>query len=108
MNLSGSILDKLEDILISKGRYHSREELIEDSFRSLLRAKPELRKELAIGLYERGEVSLSKAAEICGLNIEDFKELLRENGIKIVVPDISSEELDKEVEEISIQTCPIA
>jgi len=101
MNLATSILSKLEDILISKGRYHSREELMEDSFRSLLRTKPELRKELAIGLYERREVSLSKAAEICGLNIEDFKELLKENSIKIVVPDISSEELDREVEEIS-------
>jgi len=101
MSLTTSILSKLEDILISKGRYHSREELIEDSLRSLLRTKPELRKELALGLYERGEISLSKAAEICGLNIEDFKELLKESDIKILVPDISPEEINKEVEEIS-------
>lgn len=51
-------------------------------------------------LYKRKEVSLSRAAEICGLDIENFKELLKERGIKILVPSIPVKEIDKDVERI--------
>lgn len=89
---------KLDKILVDMGKYSSREELMEDALRALLRTKPELRMDLAIELYKKREVSLSRAAEICGLNIEDFKELLKERGIKITVPEVTSDELDREVE----------
>lgn len=89
---------KLDKILVDMGKYSSREELMEDALRALLRTKPELRMDLAIELYKKKEVSLSRAAEICGLNIEDFKELLKERGIKITVPEVTSNELDREVE----------
>jgi len=59
-----------------------------------------LKRDLAIELYAKKEVSLSRAAEICGLNIEDFRALLKERGIKIIVPNIPVEEIDKEVEKI--------
>jgi len=65
-----------------------------------LRAKPELKIDLSVELYKKGEVSLSRAAEICGLNLEDFKELLRERGIKISIPPISAEDVNQEVERI--------
>jgi len=54
----------------------------------------------AVELYKRGEVSLSRAAEICGLNIEDFRELLKSRGIKVAVPTISRDEIDEEVKRI--------
>jgi len=93
-----TILDDLE-ILIEKGTYSDKDELIRDALRTLLRSKPHLRKELAIELYKRHKISLSRASEICGVNIEDFKELLREGDIKVTVPSLG-EELTKEVEEI--------
>lgn len=93
-------LSKLDEILVSTGRYPSKKELIEDALRALIRAKPELKRDVAIELYKKNEVSLSRAAEICGLNIEDFKELLKERGIKIPVPSIPVEEVDEEVERI--------
>lgn len=34
-------LSKFDEILVKTGRYPSKRELIEDAFRSLLRAKPE-------------------------------------------------------------------
>lgn len=43
--------------------------------RSLLRSKPELRGQLAIELYRQGKVSLSRAAEIGGVDMESFKAL---------------------------------
>ena len=92
--------NKLDEILVRIGRYPSEKELMEDALRTLLRAKPELKMDVAIELYKKSEVSLSRASEICGLNIEDFKELLKEKGIKILVPSIPNKEVDKEVERI--------
>lgn len=95
-----TVLDELNEILISTGKYASRKELIEDALRALLRDKPELRRDAAIYLYKNERISLSRGAEVCGLNIEDFKELLREKDIKIKIPSIPSEEIDREVEVI--------
>lgn len=95
-----SMIDELDEILIDVGRYPNKSELMKDALRALLRAKPELRKDIAVGLYKKKAVSLSKAAEIYGSDIEDFKELLRESGVKIEVPHIPSEEIDEEVESI--------
>jgi len=95
-----TVLNEMDKILVSLGKYPSKKELREDALRALLRAKPELRRDVAVELYKKKEVSLSRAAEICGMDIEDFKELLKEKGIKVSVPDVSSEEIDKEVEKI--------
>ncbi|MCP4667287.1 MAG: hypothetical protein GY849_13075 [Deltaproteobacteria bacterium] len=95
-----TVLSKFDEILVRIGRYPSERALIEDALRTLLRAKPELKRDVAIELYKKSEVSLSRAAEICGLNIEDFKELLKEKGIKILVPGISAEVISEEVESI--------
>jgi len=82
------------------GGYPGKRELIEDALRALIREKPELKMDTAVELYKRGEVSLSRAAEICGLNIEDFRELLKSRGIKVAVPTISRDEIDEEVKRI--------
>ena len=95
-----TVLSKFDEILVRIGRYPSEKELIQDALRALLRSKPELKKDVAIELYQKNEVSLSRAAEICGLNIEDFKESLKEKGIKISVAIVPVEELDKELERI--------
>ncbi len=95
-----TILSRFDEILVRIGKYPSKEELIEDALRTLIRANPELKRDLAMELYTKKEVSLSRAAEICGLNIEDFKALLKERSIKITVPSIPVEEIDEEVEKI--------
>ncbi len=93
-----TMLDELDKTLVDMGKYPNKKELINDALRALLRAKPELRRDLAVELYRKKTVSLSKAAEICGSTIEDFKELLKERGIKIIVPSIPAEKIDEEVE----------
>jgi predicted HTH domain antitoxin len=57
--------------------------LIEDAFRALLNLKPGLKVEVAIELYFREEVSLSRAAEIAGMDMEGFKEILKMRGLKV-------------------------
>jgi len=96
--MAKTILDDLE-VLIEKGTYSDRDELIRDALRALLRSKPRLRKEVAIELYKKHTISLSRVSEICGVNIEDFEELLKEEGVKVFVPSLG-EELTREVEEI--------
>lgn len=72
----------LPEVLVPK-YYKSVDNLIEDAFRALLNLKPGLKVEVAIELYFREEVSLSRAAEIAGMDIEGFKEILKMRGLKV-------------------------
>jgi predicted HTH domain antitoxin len=92
------LIENIDDILISTGMYPDKKTLLDDSLRALLRAKPDLLRTIAIDLYRRHEVSMSRAAEICGLNGEEFKELLRERGISLVVPPHSIHEMNADVD----------
>jgi len=94
-----TLLDEL-DVLIGKGIYKDRESLMKDAMRSLLRSKPELRGQLAIELYWQGKVSLSRAAEIGGVDMESFKELLRESGVARIIPPVGGAIRD-EVEQLT-------
>ena len=78
MHLSKS----LPRVLVPK-YYNSIDNLIEDAFRALLNLKPGLKVEIAIELYFNEEVSLSRAAEIAGMDIEGFKEILKMRGLKV-------------------------
>lgn len=91
-------MDDIEDILISSGIYPNKKTLQEDSYRALFRSKPELTRKLALELYSRHEISLTRGAEICGLNIENFKELLRENGIYIEISPDTVDEVHSDVD----------
>lgn len=57
---------------------------------ALLRSRPELRRYLAVELYRQDEVSLTRAAEIGGVDIETMKEILREVGVARSVPTIGA------------------
>jgi len=92
------LIEDIEDLLISSGIYPNKKTLLEDSYRALFRSKPELTRKVALELYSHHEVSLARGAEICGLNIENFKELLRENGIYIDISPDTVEEVDSDVD----------
>jgi predicted HTH domain antitoxin len=80
MSEEATLLDAVA-VLIERGIYKDRDALVQDALRALLRSKPELRGQLAVALYQRGDVSLTRAAEISGLDIESCKELLSEAGV---------------------------
>lgn len=93
-----TLLDEV-DVLVERGIYKDREALMKDAVRSLLRSKPGLRGQLAIELYRQGKVSLSRAAEIGGVDIECLKELLREAGVTRIIPPVG-EAIWNEVEQL--------
>jgi len=92
------LLDEL-DVLVERGIYKDRETLMKDAMRSLLRSRPELRRQLAIEFYRVGKVTLSRAAEIGGSDMESFKELLREAGVARIIPPVG-EAIRNEVEQL--------
>lgn len=75
--------------------YGSREEVISDAVRALLVLKPGLKMEVALDLYKNGEVSLWRAAEMAGLCLEEFKELLASRSIRIEVGASNEESLER-------------
>jgi predicted HTH domain antitoxin len=69
------------------GLYASEAELIADAVRTLLAARPDVRLATACRLYEQGTLSLGKAAELAGLDVERLKHALAERGISRTAPE---------------------
>jgi predicted HTH domain antitoxin len=63
--------------------YKSEGALLEDALRALLNLKPELKVEIGVELYLKEEVSLSRAAELAGMDLESFKDVLKARGLKV-------------------------
>ena len=87
--------EKEIDSLVRITRYGSREAVISDAVRALLILKPGLKVEVALDLYKNGEVSLWRAAEMAGLCLEDFKELLASRLIQIEVGASNEDSLER-------------
>ena len=83
----------LPEVLVPK-YYKSVDNLIEDAFRALLNLKPGLKVEMAIELYLRKEISLSRGAEMAGMDMESFKDILKVRGLKVSSYIGSKEEIE--------------
>ena len=76
------MMEKEIHALIETKYYPSISEAVKDAFRALFAAKPALKIISAVYLYSNNEVSISKASEIAGVSIEEFKEILMNRGVK--------------------------
>ena len=97
-----SVYNKKVDAIIAAGYYKSRSEVLKDALRSLFEIKPYLNISSSVVLYKKGEVTLGKAAELAGISTIEFKDVLKDRGIKIKLPMESKKEIDKQVMEISV------
>ena len=92
------IMEMEIESLVRSGYYSSKSDVMKDAFRVFLETRSQLKVAAAIELYKMEKVSLGKAAEIAGMSVEEFKEVLMDRGIKITIsPDA---EIDKNVSEI--------
>jgi predicted HTH domain antitoxin len=80
--------------LIRIESYASKDEVISDALRALLVLKPGLKTEIAVDLYRVGTVSLWRVADMAGMSLEEFKELLASRSIKIEVRGANWKSLD--------------
>ncbi len=90
------------DILIEKGYYPSKSELMKDAFRALLNTKTDLKISLAIELYLKGNVSIGRAAELAGLTTIEFKDVLAGRGIVRETEGKTVKEMDKKLKKLGI------
>jgi len=87
--------DKIEAV-VDEGWYSSKSDVIRDALRVLFNTKSNLNISAAIGMYKKGKVTLSRAAEIAGMDPISFKEILIDRGIPIEVSVDSVEEMDSQ------------
>jgi predicted HTH domain antitoxin len=90
------------DILVKKGYYPSKSDLLKDAFRTLLNTKAELRVSLAIELYLKGNISIARAAELSGLTTIEFKEVMAGRGIIRKTEGKSTTEIDTKLKKLGI------
>lgn len=89
--LKDPILSEELRVISETGFYRSKEEFIKEGLKTLLAARKDLRESLASLLYKKEVVSLGKAAEIAGKNIEEMKKIFKEKGIKRNLPSLTKE-----------------
>jgi predicted HTH domain antitoxin len=80
--------------------YNSEEDVIQDGLRHLLRARPELRIQLAIHRYQTENLSLAKAASLAGISWAQLKDILLEHGIQPRLGPETLDEAEKEVQSL--------
>jgi len=83
--------------LVEARLYESEDAVIRDALRHLLRARPDLRINLAIHRYQTEEISLAKAAALAGVSWPQMREILVERGVVLRLgpetPDDAREEV---------------
>ena len=90
------------DILVRKGYYHSKSDLLRDAFRTLLNTKAELKISLAIELYLKGRISIARAAELSGFTTIEFKEVMAARGIIRETEGKSTKAMDAKLKKLGI------
>ncbi len=83
------------DGLMRLGLYANQDEIVADAIRNLLLNNRSLRLELALELIKYDEVSLSRAAEIAGMDRWQFQAVMTERGIKLMIEGESAEKMDE-------------
>lgn len=98
MKVKSMMKDRVEAVIRS-GVYADENELYNEAIRTLFEVKSDLKTIAAVELYKEEEVSLEKAAEIAGVNVVQFKEILSQKGItRWIGTDV--EELERKTEEL--------
>lgn len=83
--------------VIEAGYYSNKSEVVRDALRLFFEQKQMLRTMAAIEMFRKGKVSLARASELAGVSSFEFKEMLVERGIKIVLSNKGSKETKKQM-----------
>lgn len=82
--------------------YESTDAVIQDALRHLLRARGDLRVQLAVHRYQVEEISLAKAASLAGVSWAQMRDILIEQGVEPRLGPESVEDALAEVESLRI------
>ena len=87
--------------------YQDEEMLIQDALRHLLRARPELRIQMAIFRYQHEHISLAKAANLAGVSWAQMKDILLEHGLSPRLGVESIEDAQRDIQMLRDELEPI-
>ncbi len=77
--------------------YNTTDEVIRDALRHLLRARGDLRVQLAVHRYQSEEISLAKAASLAGVSWAQMRDILIEQDVP---PRLGPETIEEATEEV--------
>ncbi|MBI5389147.1 UPF0175 family protein [Candidatus Woesearchaeota archaeon] len=83
---------------IAAGYYSNKSEVVRDALRLLFESRQELRKAAAIELYRREEATLGRASELAGMSSIEFKEVLADKGIFLIMEPRAKYQQKKQME----------
>lgn len=84
--------------LVRAQLYRTEDEVIRDALRHLLRARPDIRTQLAAFRYQMEGFSLAKAADLAGFSWAQMREVLLEKGIPLRLGPETVEEAEEEAQ----------
>jgi len=97
--MKAHLLEELVDALMTEHRIHPRG-IREEALLLYLNANPALKLDGAIALWRKGRISLAKAAEIVGLTVPEFKDVVAARGIVRVTEGKSIKRMDKKLKDL--------
>ena len=77
---STTLLERELRATVCSGLFRNEAEAVQEALGAFFASKPQYRIEAALEMFRAGEVSLSRAAEIAGMNSLRFRELWRQRG----------------------------
>jgi predicted HTH domain antitoxin len=92
-----TVLDRELNAIVKAGLFRSREEALTEAVNVLFAVRPAMRLEAAIALFKDGDVSLSRAAEMAGIDVITFHKLLADRGIPVTIECGAPEEMDADI-----------
>lgn len=98
-NLPETIENEI-NALVKGGYFNSKSSFIEEAIKYTLTNRGDLKLNAAVEMYLSREVSLGRAAELAGLSIFEFKEILKARGIKIIIDAPSSEDINRQIKQM--------
>ena len=75
-----TLLERELSATLRSGLFRNKSEAVQEALGTFFASKPHYRLEAALEMFRAGEVSLSRAAEIAGLNPYRFRELWRQRS----------------------------
>lgn len=87
--------------LVAAQLYESEAAVVQDALRYLLRARPDLRINLAVYRYTTEDLSLAKAAQLAGVSWPTMRDILRERGVTLRLGPETVDEAHQEIQALA-------
>lgn len=94
----GHIGDATDQDLVDARLYASRDEVVEEALRHLLRVRPNLRISMVIHRYQREPISLAQATAFAVVSWSQLRTIMVERGVPLRLGPESLEEARSEIE----------